>query len=238
MHPEPIEIAAVVSVAMKEVVDALGPSFERSTSYRLRTVNMLNPEVPGYVTEGDPWDVAFTNPCYNERIIAMGLAAPGSHVPVARAPLAMAVRGASTDPPKPIARSGAGIASVLHAANRIAFTERGSSGATFRKLMRTLGVEGVFAKRMVGLEGGEPMRALLAGKADLAVLPLTNIAPVPGITVAAICPIAMGVHIDISICLRVGAPGAAAEFAEWLTAPAQVRRIEMLGGYPFDLGRT
>ncbi|WP_424974310.1 substrate-binding domain-containing protein [Dinoroseobacter sp. S124A] len=227
--PQP-EIEFIVPVALREVMDVLGPVFEAETGHRLRITHMLNPEVPGHVATGAAWDIAITNPVYVAQIIAAGHSPAGRHRPFGRAPLSFAARGPAS---APAVTDPARIAAVILGAGRIGLTDQGTSGAQFHALARSLGVTEQVADRLCGLEGGGPMRALKAGEVDLAVLPLTNIAPVPGVHAVAICPEALEVHVDLSLCLSHEASEAAQGLAAWLTDPARDGALAALGARRF-----
>lgn len=226
------EIPFIVPIALREVMAVLGPRFEVETGHRLRITHMLNPEVPGHVAGGAQWEVAITNPVYVAEIIAMGQSPEASHRALGRAPLSFAARGETGRAP---ATEPGEIAAMLRGAGRIGVTDQGTSGAQFRALAAQLGLAAEIGAKLVGLEGGGPMRALKAGEVDLAVLPLTNIAPVAGVEAVAICPEALEVHVDLSLCLSHGASPGAEALAAWLTDPAQDVALAALGARRFTL---
>ncbi|MEM1366113.1 MAG: hypothetical protein AAGH82_10240, partial [Pseudomonadota bacterium] len=119
------------------------------------------------------------------------------------------------------------------AAQSIAITDVGTSGGQFRTFAHQLGIWQDIAPRVVGLEGGGPMKALLSGDVELAALPLTNIAPMPRVQTMAVCPIDMNVHIDLTICLQPGAPKAAHKLAKWLCHTDRDVQLRELGGHRF-----
>jgi len=228
----PGPIGFIVPVALAQVMDQLVPAFTRATGHRFTVVHRLNPEVPDHIAGGAAWDIALTNPWHVEEIIAAGRAASGSHRPFGRSPLALALRGAADGP---ALSADEDIAGALLAAERIAITGTGTSGGKFRTLARALGVWQDIGHRVLPMAGGYPMKALLAGEVDMAALPLTNIAPVPGAFATAVCRYGLGVHIDLSLCLSTTASCAARDFAAWLVAPARDARLEQLGANRFQL---
>ena len=227
-------IEFVVPVALKEVMERLVPDFERATGHRFETAVMLNPEVPGYVAAGAEWDVAITNPRHVDEILEAGFGARGSHRPFGRSPLAFGVRGVIGSAP---CRSADDIRAMLLEAPSIAVTGTGTSGKTFARLARALGIEDALRSKLRLVAGGEPMAALLAGDVAVAALPLTNIAPVPDVSVAGTCPPELDVHVDLSLCLSRDASGAAREFADWLVDPARDAELGRLGAERFTLAR-
>ena len=187
----------IVPVALVDVMDALLPGFGGTAREVIEVTTMLNPEVPGRIAAGERWDIAMTNPWHVEAILRGGRARPDSHRVVGRSPLALGTRD---DDACIVARSEPDIARLLCGAPSIAVTDTGTSGKTFRRLLRTLGLEEALAPALRFMAGGEPMAALLAGEVAVAALPLSNIAPVAGVRAAAICADALDVHIDLSLC--------------------------------------
>ena len=227
-------IEFVVPVALKEAMERLVPAFERATGHRFGIATMLNPEVPGHVAAGAAWDVAITNPRHVAEILEAGFGAPGSHRPFGRSPLAFGVRGVLANAPR---RTADDVRAMLLEAASIAVTGTGTSGKSFARLTRTLGIEDALRPRLRPMAGGGPMAALLAGKVAVAALPLTNIRPVPGVSVAGICPPELDVHVDLSLCLSRNASAAAREFADWLLDPARDAELGRLGAERFTLAR-
>jgi len=148
-------------------------------------------------------------------------------------PLAFGVRGEVSVPAK---RSRQAIAGTLRAAGSIAVTGTGTSGEAFRGLARRLGVWSAIEHRVRPMAGGGPMEALLAGEVEMAALPLTNIAPVPGVHAVAVCPPELDAHVDLSLCLAADASLAAHRFEQWLVDPARDAALGALGAQRFRTG--
>lgn len=215
-------IRLVTPVAVLDVIRQVGPEFERSTGHQLDLSIMLNPEVPTYIKDGAIWSAAASNPWHLEEID------PGQRGPVrslGRSPLAFAALGEDGV----TATDKSGIAAALRGAKRIGMTGAGTSGGTFARLLDHLDLTDALRDSVKPLKGGEPMRQLLEGQVNLAVLPLTNIAPIPGVYPVAICPWEMEVHIDLAICLHIGANAAAQEFVDWITSPDHDEILAPLG---------
>lgn len=216
----------IVPIAIREVFAQLTRGFPAP----LTITHMLNPEVPGYVAGGAAYDLALSNPWHIEAMQQAGHAAPGSLRAFVRTPLAFGGARARDR----VARTPSDIAALLAEAERIGFSAKGTSGGQYRALLEMLDgeVEAVLAKS-VGLPGGGPMRALLAGELDLICLPLTNIAPVEGAFVHGICPDDLRVHVDIALCRAPNAAPMAAALADWLCAPERDAALQALGGWRY-----
>jgi|GEM_PF-1263009 len=227
-------IRIIVPVALKETMESLLPDFARATGCSPDITVMLNPEVPGYIASGGEWDVALSNPEYVEQILSAGHGEPGTHRPLARSPLAFGV-GDRADGARELPADD--LAGILLDAESIAVTETGTSGRMFRHLLAALDIEATVQPKLRPMAGGEPMAALIAGTVAMAALPLTNIAPIAGVRPAAICPTSLGVHIDLSLCVRRNAADAARALADWLTDPARDAAFGDLGAERFVLER-
>ena len=226
-------IPFIVPVALRDVIDRIGPRFERDGRCQLKLATMLNPQVPQHIADGAEWSVAASNPSHVRDVIER-FRAVGPFV-LGRTPLALGALGkgggALGKGSEAPAGTLEGIAEVLRAAETIAFTTHGTSGATFRQLIETLGLADALEPKLRGLGGGEPIRALLTGEVDLAALPLTNLAPVRGIGVRAVCPWSLGVHIDLALCHHRDADERARQLVDWLLDTARDEELEAVGLY-------
>lgn len=217
----------VTPVALLDVIERTGPAFECATGHRLELSVMLNPEVPAFLESGAAWSVAASNPWHLEEV------EPEARGPVralGRSPLAFGVRGEGGA----VVREETGIADALRRAKRIGVTGDGTSGGTFARLLDRLQLTEETQNRVVPLKGGEPMRELLAGAVDLAVLPLTNIAPISGVRPVAVCPWDLEVHVDMALCCHPRANAGALAFADWLMSRERDAEFEALGLTRFE----
>lgn len=220
------QIYCLVPIALKEVMEVLGPEFETETGYQLVVTHKLNPEMPAAIAGGAKWDIALTNPEYVDEIISAGHSAADTHHRLGRSPLAFAARGTET---APIAESTNELAKLLESAHSIAITQSGTSGQMFCNLAKALGIWETVEHTLVFMEGGGPIRALVAGEVDIASVPLTNIVTIPGIKPVGRCPYELDVHIDLSFCLNARTSKPAQELAAWLSASERNADLEALG---------
>mgnify|MGYP001795661645 CR=1 FL=1 len=97
------------------------------------------------------------------------------------------------------------------------------------RLLDRLRIKDKVKDRIKPLRGGEPMRQLLDKQVDLAVLPLTNIAPIRGVRPIAVCPWDIDVHIDLALCRHARASAEAHAFADWLLSNDRDKTLAALG---------
>lgn len=202
----------IVPVALKDVFDAIAPSFERETGHRFEITVMLNPEVPGQIARGCDWSIAASNPVYIQTIIDGG-ESDGILYDLGYSPLSFGMAG---DPGTKVLQERDDIAAFLKNASSIAVTEAGTSGKQFLQLLDKMEIGEDVAAKVARLPGGGPMATLLQREVEVAALPLTNIAPIKGAHAAAICSPDMNVHIDLAFCLHKSANSASKAFGNWL----------------------
>ncbi|MEM6384441.1 MAG: substrate-binding domain-containing protein [Pseudomonadota bacterium] len=217
-------IRFVTPVALLDVITSIGSEFERSTGYRLDLSIMLNPEVPGFIRSGAPWSIAASNPWHLEEIAHD---ARGPIRTIGRSPLAFGARGEGEG--GAAVGDEAGISEVLRRSKRIGVTGAGTSGGTFARLLDRLKLTDDMRDKVIPMKGGEPMRQLIAGGVDLAVLPLTNIAPIQGVHSVVICPWELEVHVDLALCCHPKACAGASLLASWLMSNERNTQLQALG---------
>ena len=232
MTSAPAPIRTIVPVALTEVFAHLSPDFTAETGYSFVVETMLNPEVPAAIAAGSAYDIAFTNPHHAEEVFAAGHGDAASHTALARAPLGFAARG---DGDTQVARALPSLRACLQNAGRIGYTETGTSGKSLARLLELLAFDQPLRTELVGLAGGGPMRALRDGDVDLAALPMTNIARQSGVMPVAICPLDLGVEIDLSGFLSLTPRPGAQAFLKWLADHRQEPNWAAFGVERFTL---
>ncbi|MEL6951982.1 MAG: hypothetical protein AAFN09_02970 [Pseudomonadota bacterium] len=226
---EPLRL--LTPIALTESFDALF-ALSEAPRVALERVSRLNPDIARDIAEGVAWDLALTNPHHVEELRAAGHLDGADHWPLLRTPLAFAERAEGDGAASPPVRDRASIAECVTgwaaAGLRIGFTETGTSGDMLRKLLTDLDAR-VPPEHLIGLPGGGPMRALLAGEVDIACLPLSNIAPVPQARTLAICPDELGVHVEIDLLAHPDAGPEAQAIAAYLLKHSPTEAWRNLG---------
>lgn len=226
-------------IALTESFDALF-SVPGAPVLPLARVSRLNPEVAEDIAAGVAWDLALSNPHHVEELRAQGHLRGARHWPLLRTPLAFAARTRSALIQSAPATDRAAIAGALgHWAAQgqcIGYTQTGTSGDMLRRLLADLGAA-LPGETLIGLPGGGPMRALLAGEVDIACLPLSNIAPIPEAQVLAICPYEMGVHVEIDLMQRDPSDTRAGAVAAYLLWESAQRDWHALGSERMSIAK-
>ncbi len=204
-----------IPAAIKVVMARLAPRIEAFACVEIKQIIDLNPAIPKRIEAGEAFDLALTNPPYVRALIESGLVNASSHRPFGRVPLAVARR---SDVNVPAATSIAGIVKLFRDAGSIAFTGAGTSGRIYLDAMEQLGLTDAIASKSRSVSGGVPAEMAAAGDVDLAVAPLTTVLATPGVIPAAVFPVRLGIHIDISVFLSTKASREAEHVLEFLTA--------------------
>src|SRR5262245_16203 len=86
------EVDVLASLAIKPVIEAIGPSFERASGHRVVTRFELTPAVKRQIEAGAAFDVAIANPPHIVELIKQGKIIAGSQADIARFGVGVGVR--------------------------------------------------------------------------------------------------------------------------------------------------
>ena len=212
------QIRVLSSVAMKAVIEALAPEFARATKHTITPVFGIAAAVKTSIEGGEPFDVAILTPALLDALAAKGLVESAPRPVVARAGLGLMIKAGA---PKPDVSSVDAFTRTLLAARAITFVPTGASGVAFLATLETLGIsETVKAKARPAATGEEVNANITNGAADLAVLPVSEILPVPGAELGGVFPAQIQRYIVMAagVSGRSTRPAAAKEFVAFLTA--------------------
>lgn len=177
------DLKVLTAGALKPVVSALAPAFERTTGDRL----VIDADTAGAlvrrVQAGEAFDVVVVNAAGLEALAKDGRVAADSSLALARIGIGIAVRPGTTT-----ADIGtvAGFRQALLNARAVAFIDPaagGSSGIYVAKLFERLGIAEEMRRKSVLVTGGLVGQRLVDGDADLALQQMSELLAVPGITV-------------------------------------------------------
>ncbi len=179
-------ITVLCSNGFKAVLQEVAPQFEKATKHQLAISYSVSAELRKRIEGGERFDVVILTPGLMEELIKGGHVLARSRAPLARSPMALAVgRGAT----KPNIRTVDALKASLLASRSIAFAKEGSGGVYFMGLLKRLGItEQMTPKFKPTTTGDEVSKAVADGEAELGVLPLSEILPVPGVELAGTFP--------------------------------------------------
>jgi molybdate transport system substrate-binding protein len=211
------EIRVRASVAIKAAVEALAPTFEKTSKHTVKTVFDLSAAVKGQIEKGEPFDVVIIAPAQVEDLIAKGKVAAGSKTDVARVGLGMMIKAGAR---KPDMSSVDAFKKSLLVAKSITFAATGASGVAFLATVKQLGIADQIKSKPVA-NPDEITANILSGAADLAVLPVSEILSVKGAELGGVFPKEVQTIVVMSAGVSASTKGSAAkEFVSFLMSPA------------------
>ena len=184
------ELHVVSSGGFAAAYKELAPQFERATGHTL--VAAWGPSmgdtvdaVPQRMARHEPIDVVIMVGYALGKMVDAGQVAPGDHADLARSSIAMAVKAGAPAPN--IATVEALKQAFLHAKS-VAYSDSASGVYIQNQLFKTLGI----AEQMQGrarMIPAEPVGQVVArGEAELGFQQLSELKPVPGITIVGLLP--------------------------------------------------
>jgi molybdate transport system substrate-binding protein len=172
------EINVVASTAMREILEALVPQFERDSGHKV-TVSFLSGAVlPVKMKEGVQADVVVTTPATINDLVAAGKVVANTRVDFVRSSAGVAVRAGA---PKPDISTAEALKNTLLAAKTVGYSQ-GPSGVHFLTVLAKLGItDQVKAKGVVPPLGQRVGTLIAEGKAEIGVQQITELLQIPGI---------------------------------------------------------
>ena len=224
------EIKVLSTVAVKAVVEELGPQFERQTGHKLAVTFGVANTMRRDIEAGAPFDVAIMTAPVADALIQAGLIVPSTRADLARGGIGIAVR---TGMPKPDISSVDALKRALLAADSIAFSKEGWSGLYFAGLIERFGMTEVM-KPKIRYGAANVGEMVAAGQAQLGVQLINELLAVPGLELVGPLP----AEVQNYVILTAGAgarardPAAAESFVRFLAAPANAALIRSKGLEP------
>jgi molybdate transport system substrate-binding protein len=222
-------ITVLCSNGFKAVLQEVAPQFEKTSGHQLAISYSVSAELKRRIESGEAFDLVVITPAQIDDLIKTGRVVSQTRAPLARAGMALAVRRGA---PKPDVRTVDALKATLVASKSIAFAKEGTGGVFLMSLLKRFGlVEQMTPKFKATTTGDEVSQAVARGEAELGVLPLSEILPVPGVEVAGSFPAEVQDY-----AVMVGGVGAAAAHSaaarsllEFLSSPALLPVVEKKG---------
>ena len=180
------EIRALSSTAMKTVLDAVTPGFEKVSGCRVDLQFAPSGRMAQRVAGGEAADVAIVTSPGIDDLIANGRIVPGSRVDIACSSIGLAVRKGA---PIPDISTVEGFKQALLSARSIAMshpTGGAQSGAHLAKVFERLGIAEALSARLIYGPGGPAGLVgnyLLRQEADIGLQQMPELMAVPGIAI-------------------------------------------------------
>jgi molybdate transport system substrate-binding protein len=176
------EIRVLTAGAMRAVVGALQPAFEKETGHTLSidkdTAGGLGKRIGG----GETFDVTIITPKVVDELIKDGKIAVGSRKSLAKVGMGVAVKEGTKAPDISTVEA---FKVTLLAAKSVAYSDPkagGTSGIYFDGLLEKLGIADQVRPKAKLMPGGYVAELVAKGEVELAVHQISEIVPVKGVT--------------------------------------------------------
>jgi molybdate transport system substrate-binding protein len=182
------EVKVLSAGAMKEVVLAVVPEFEKQTGHKVSFANDTVGALRRRIEGGEGFDVTVLTPAAIDDLAKKGKVVAGSRVNLAQVGVGVMVKAGA---PAPDIGTVEAFKRALLAAKSVAYIDPasgGSSGIYFTGLLDKLGLaEQVKAKAKLK-QGGYVADLIVSGEAELGVHQISEIVPVKGVTLVGPLP--------------------------------------------------
>lgn len=183
------ELKVFSSIAVRSVLEALVPGFERAQGVRLDIAWNTAPALVKRLEAGERPDVLILNRAGMDAMTRAGRVLAGSEVTLASSATALAIRAGA---PRPDISTTEALKRTLLAARAISYTAPaagGASGIYFAQLIERLGIAAeVNAKTTFPPPGGLVGPLLVSGAVDLAVQQKPELLEVDGVEILGTLP--------------------------------------------------
>ena len=223
------EIKVLTAGAMRGVLVALVPQFEKDTGHKVSFDNATAGALAKRIADGEAFDVAIITPKVIDGLIEK--IAPGSRVDVAKVGIGVAVKEGA---PLPDIATVDAFRRTLLAARSVAYIDPkagGSSGIYFDGLLDRLGIAGEIRPKAKLKQGGYVADLVASGEAEVAVHQISEIVPVKGAVLVGPLPAEIQNFTTYSTAIGAAARDAAAAKAlvQHLASPAIVPVLQARG---------
>jgi len=229
------EIALFNALGFKDVIDDLGPKFEKASGHKLAIKFGTMGGVVKMVQGAETADVVITPSQGMDNLVKSGKVTAGNVTVIASSGIVVVVRKGA---PKPDVSSPDTLKRALLAAKSITYgnpADGGASAIHFAKVLEQLGIANEMkSKTIYAKAGGDTGVIVAAGKAELGVNQRQVLAPVEGIEVAGPLPGALQSTTRFSAAIVTGSRNADASKAliAFLRTPDAAKVIKAKGMEP------
>ena len=217
------------SNVIKEALERLRPSFERSSGLKLTVDYGASAELRRTAQADPSFDLVLLTTGIVDELAKTGIVIPGSAQAIAQANLAVAARA---DAPPADVSTRDGMRRRLQASASLTYSRDGGGVPAIERMLMQLGLASELQSRIVKQsEAGRAAEAVALGEQELAFAPLTEIVAVKGVRVLGLFPEEFQSPLAISSAVGARASNAsgARALAAFLIAPASMTVIEATG---------
>ncbi len=235
------EIKVMTSGAFTAAYLDLKPAFEHSSKHQVvtlaTTMGVGAESIPSRLRGGETVDVVIVDDDSLKQLIAEGLVAAGSRVPLARSAIGMAVKAGSR---KPDISSVPALRRALLEANSIAYSASISGTYLSTEVFRRLGIADQIAGKSHRIERERVGAVVARGDAELGFQQISELLPVHGIEIVGPLPDAVQKISVFSagVAAHSANPDAARELIRFLASPESARAVSRSGLEPIAAHRA
>ena len=174
------EIKVLSAGAMRGVVDALLPEFEKATGHKVTVENATAGVLAKRIEDGEAFDVAIITATVVDGLLAKGKLAAGSRVDLAKVGMGVAVKAGA---PLPDIKTVDAFKRTLLEAKSVAYINPkagGTTGVFFERLIEKLGIADQVRAKAKLKDGGYVADLVASGDAEIGVHVISEIVPVEG----------------------------------------------------------
>jgi molybdate transport system substrate-binding protein len=182
---KPAQVDVLASLAIKPVIEAISPSFERASGHNLVVRFELTPAVKRQIEAGAAFDVAIANPPHIVDLIKQGKIVAESKADVARFGVGVGVRAGAQ---KPNVTSSDAFKRALLSAKAVAYVGEGTSGAFVRGLLDRLAITEAMKGKLQPAGVAASLSSVASGDAEIVVMPVPLILSHTGVELAGALP--------------------------------------------------
>jgi molybdate transport system substrate-binding protein len=217
-----VEIKLLTAGAMRTVVVALLPDFEKRTGNKVTFDNATAGNLAKRINEGEAFDVALITPAVVDDLANNGKIVAGTRVDIAKVGMGVVVKEGAAPPDIGTVDA---FKRMLVAAKSVAYIDPasgGSSGIYFDKLLDRLGIADQVRPKAKLKQGGYVAELIASGEAEIGVHQISEIVPVKGVVLIGPLPAEIQNATVYSAGAGTGAQDASAARAliEFLAGPA------------------
>ena len=226
-----VEIKVLSTHAALDVLNVIGPKFERAAGCRLSFGYDPAKAVKRQIENGAAFDVAIvTRPVFDD-LVAQGKMLAEPRADVGRSGLGVSVRQGAV---KPDISTTDAFKRALLAANTVVRSTEGTSGIYFDKLIGRLGIAEAMRDKIVLGPSGRVAELVARGEAEMAIQQIAELLPVSGAQYAGPFPPDLQLYSEFAAGVATAGKHreTAAAFVKALTTPEAAALFKAAGLEP------
>jgi molybdate transport system substrate-binding protein len=225
------EIKVLSAGAMRGVVDALLPEFEKATGHKVTVENATAGVLAKRIEDGEAFDVAIVTATVVDGLLAKGKLAAGSRLDLAKVGMGVAVKAGA---PLPDIKTVDAFKRTLLDAKSVAYINPkagGTTGVFFEQLIEKLGIADQVRAKAKLKDGGYVADLVASGEAEIGVHVISEIVPVKGAVLVGPLPAEIQTTTTYAGASSLGTSNAEAAKAliQFIAGPASVPVLKAKG---------